>query len=58
MLWARVVLGMNSMEKDVTPVAAISRIVSKEPSGRRNPIKTWPRRRNGTSALPVWSFEP
>ena len=40
MLCARVVRGINSTENEVTPVAAISCIVSSEPSGRRNPIST------------------
>ena len=40
MLCARVVRGINSTANEVTPVAAISWIVFRFPSGRKNPIKT------------------
>ena len=58
MLCARVLRGISSTDKAVTPLDAISRMVSIEPSGRKNPISTWPLRYSGTSALPVLSFEP
>ena len=47
MLCARVVRGISSIEKEVTPVAAISWKVSTAPSGRRNPMRTWPAGRAG-----------
>jgi hypothetical protein len=39
MLCARVVRGINSTAKALTPRAAISCTVDMEPSGRKNPIK-------------------
>ena len=52
MLWARVVRGISSTEKEVTPVAAIFlNCLHTLPRGRRNPIRTWPRRSRGRSRL-------
>ena len=42
MFCARVMRGINSTEKEVTPVAAIASTVCTSPSGRRNPISDWP----------------
>ena len=55
---ARVVRGISSTAKEMTPARAMSSIVSREPSDRRNPIKTCSRRYKGMSAFPVLSFEP
>ena len=38
MLCARVVRGISSTEKEVTPLSAISWMASRDPSGRRKPI--------------------
>ena len=48
---ARVVRGISSTENEVTPRSAISRMVSIDPSGRRKPIRTWSRRKQGKVVL-------
>ena len=58
MLCARVVRGINSTAKEVTPVFASCCNSSSFPIGRRNPTIVCPLRINGKSALPVRSFEP
>ena len=42
MLCARVERGINSMENEMTPLAAISCKGPSAPRGRRNPMSTWP----------------
>ena len=58
MLCARVVRGMSSTEKLVTPARAISRTTSAEPKGRKKPIRIWPLRIIAKSACPVTSLDP
>jgi hypothetical protein len=58
MLCARVVRGMSSMEKDVTPVAASFWSVSSGAKGRRKPIRYWSGRTSDKSASPVRSLAP
>jgi hypothetical protein len=58
MLCARVMRGISSTAKALTPVAAISCTVRGEARGRRKPMSVCPGRSSGRSAAPVRSLAP
>ena len=58
MLCARVMRGINSMERKVTPRSARERAAPVAVSGSPKPMTVWPWRRSTRSAAPVSGFAP
>ena len=58
MLWARVMRGISSMERKVTPRSARARAASAAVSGSPKPMTVWPWRSSARSAAPVSGFAP
>src|SRR5215831_3659209 len=58
MLWARVIRGISSMARNVTPRAARERAASNAVSGSPKPITVWPGRIIARSAAPVSGLAP
>ena len=58
MLWARVIRGISSMARKLTPRSASERAASTAVSGSPNPISACPGRSSARSAAPVSGLAP
>ena len=57
-LWARVIRGINSMARKLTPRSASERAASRAVSGSPNPMSACPLRSSARSAAPVSGLAP